>query len=137
MRAPRRSTRGPVIAVGRIKDPVMADRLIAEGRADLVSMGRAHIADPELAAKAAQGRLKEIRPCIGCCRGCIESVLALEEGIPIATMARLAEMGHRVRPVSGRGRGVFGDGQIIRRDAETGVLFGGSDPRKDGLVAAF
>jgi len=64
-------------------------------------------------------------------------VLALEEGLPTATMARLAELGHRVRPVSGRGRGVFGDGQIIRRDAESGVLFGGSDPRKDGQVAAF
>ena len=69
----------PVIAVGRIKDPVMADRLIAEGRADLVAMGRAHIADPELAAKASQGRLDQLRPCIGCCRGCIESVLALNE----------------------------------------------------------
>jgi len=66
-----------------------------------------------------------------------DSLLALEEGIPVGTMARLAELGHRIRPVSGRGRGVFGDGQIIRRDAETGVLFGGSDPRKDGQVAAF
>jgi gamma-glutamyltranspeptidase/glutathione hydrolase len=69
--------------------------------------------------------------------GTPDSILALEEGIPVQTMARLAELGHPVRPVSGRGRGVFGDGQIIRRDAETGVLFGGSDPRKDGLVAAF
>ncbi len=66
-----------------------------------------------------------------------DSILALEEGIPVATMARLAELGHKVRPVSGRGRGVFGDGQIIRRDAETGVLFGGSDPRKDGQTVAF
>lgn len=69
--------------------------------------------------------------------GTSDSDLALEEGIPVATMARLAEMGHRVRPVSGRGRGVFGDGQIIVRDRETGVLFGGSDPRKDGLTAGF
>ncbi len=66
-----------------------------------------------------------------------DSILALEEGIPVETMARLAELGHKVRPVSGRGRGVFGDGQIIRRDAETGVLFGGSDPRKDGVTAGF
>ncbi|MFO7708941.1 MAG: FAD-dependent oxidoreductase [Desulfobacterales bacterium] len=77
--AVKRTVAIPVIAVGRIKDPVMADRLIAEGRADMVAMGRAHIADPELAAKAAQGRLHELRPCIGCCRGCIESVLALGE----------------------------------------------------------
>ncbi|HSO59696.1 MAG TPA: FAD-dependent oxidoreductase [Desulfobacterales bacterium] len=69
----------PVIAVGRIKDPLMADRLIAEGRADMVSMGRAHLADPDLAGKAAQGRLHLLRPCIGCCRGCIENVLALNE----------------------------------------------------------
>ncbi|MCA9905997.1 MAG: gamma-glutamyltransferase, partial [Anaerolineae bacterium] len=75
-------------------------------------------------------------------RWCLEdgtaaSTLALEEGMPVTTMARLAEMGHPVRPVSGAGRAIFGDGQIIRRDAETGVLCGGSDPRKDGQVAAF
>ena len=69
--------------------------------------------------------------------GTPDSALALEEGIPVQTMAKLAEMGHPVQPVSGRARGVFGSGQIIRRDAETGVLFGGSDPRKDGLVAAY
>jgi len=64
-------------------------------------------------------------------------VILLEEGIPFKTAARLGQMGHRVQPVSGRARGVFGSGQIIIRDAETGALFGGSDPRKDGLVAAF
>ena len=63
--------------------------------------------------------------------------LLLEVGIPVETMARLAEMGHQVRPVAGRGRGTFGRGQIIRRDPYTGVLFGGSEPRADGVVAAF
>jgi gamma-glutamyltranspeptidase/glutathione hydrolase len=75
-------------------------------------------------------------------RWCLESgtsgsVLALEDGIPVSSMAALGDMGHRVRPVSGTGRGLFGDGQIIRRDPESGVLFGGSDPRKDGLTAAY
>lgn len=65
------------------------------------------------------------------------SVLALEDGIPLASMSRLAEMGHTVRPVAGYPRGVFGSGDIIRRDPYTGVLWGGSDPRKDGLVAAY
>ena len=69
--------------------------------------------------------------------GTSEGALWLEAGIPVATMARLAELGHVVRPVSGYARTVFGDGQIIRRDPETGVLYGGSDPRKDGLTAAF
>jgi gamma-glutamyltranspeptidase/glutathione hydrolase len=61
----------------------------------------------------------------------------LEEGIPVQTMARLAEMGHKVRPVSGKGRGTFGRGQIIQRDPFTGVLYGGTEPRSDGVVAAF
>ncbi len=64
-------------------------------------------------------------------------VIALEDGIPLAAMARLAQLGHTIRPVAGRERGLFGSGQIIRRDAHSGVLFGGSDPRKDGLVAAY
>lgn len=66
-----------------------------------------------------------------------DSVLALEEGIPVSTMAKLAEYGHQVQPISGRGRGLFGDGHIIRRDPDSGVLFGGCDPRKDGTVAAY
>jgi 2,4-dienoyl-CoA reductase-like NADH-dependent reductase (Old Yellow Enzyme family)/thioredoxin reductase len=76
----KRSVSIPVIAVGRIKNPDMADRIIREGRADMVAMGRAHLADPELAKKACEGRLADIRPCIGCCKGCIERALALEEG---------------------------------------------------------
>jgi len=82
-----------------------------------------------------QDALNRPRFCLETGRG--DSVVALEDGIPVSTMARLAELGHQIRPVSGRGRGIFGDGQIIRRDSETGVLFGGADPRKDGLVAAF
>lgn len=77
--AVKKTVRIPVIAVGRIKDPLLAERILAEGRADLIAMGRAHLVDPELARKAFTGRLDEIRPCIGCCRGCIERVLALEE----------------------------------------------------------
>ena len=63
--------------------------------------------------------------------------LLLEEGIPVRTMAALAARGHRVRPVAGWNRRVFGRGQIILRDADSGVLYGGSEPRADGLVAAF
>ncbi len=69
--------------------------------------------------------------------GTNDSELALEVGIPVASMAALAALGHRVRPISGEGRALFGDGHIIRRDADTGVLFGGSDPRKDGLTVAY
>jgi gamma-glutamyltranspeptidase/glutathione hydrolase len=74
-------------------------------------------------------------------RWCLEagtgdSTLALEEGIPVSTMAELADLGHRIRPVVGQERALFGTGQIIVRDGE-GVLYGGSDPRKDGQVVSF
>lgn len=69
--------------------------------------------------------------------GTPDSTLLIEDGYPLATVARLAEMGHPIRPVTGTARSVFGDGQIIRRDAETGVLMGGSDPRKDGLTVGW
>ena len=48
----KKSVSIPVIAVGRIKNPEMADAIIREGRADMVAMGRAHLADPDLAKKA-------------------------------------------------------------------------------------
>lgn len=69
----------PVIAVGRIKNPVMADEIIRKGKADLVAMGRAQIADPEIAGKAERGEIAEIRPCIAECRGCIESAYRQEK----------------------------------------------------------
>ena len=46
--------------VGRIKNPIMADRFIGEGKADFVCMGRAHIADPEIAEKARKGDIADI-----------------------------------------------------------------------------
>ena len=63
--------------------------------------------------------------------------LLLEEGIPVKTMAALASMGHRIRPVSGMDRGIFGRGQIIRYDSSARVMRGGSEPRADGQIAAF
>ncbi len=70
----------PVVGVGRIKSPELADRILKEGRVDVVAMGRALIADPMLPEKARSGNLNTIRPCIGCCLGCIHAVLALEPG---------------------------------------------------------
>jgi 2,4-dienoyl-CoA reductase-like NADH-dependent reductase (Old Yellow Enzyme family)/thioredoxin reductase len=63
----------PVITVGRIRTPELANRILEEQKADLISMGRALIADPELPAKALQGRTEEIIPCISCNR-CIQSI---------------------------------------------------------------
>jgi len=79
---------------------------------------------------------------LDCPRFCIQDgtasgEVALEEGIPVAAMGQLAEMGHPVAPVSGMGRALFGRGQIIMRDPDSGVLCGGSDPRADGCAMAY
>ncbi|MDX6638621.1 MAG: hypothetical protein QOJ01_2132, partial [Solirubrobacterales bacterium] len=62
----------PVIAVGRINEPADAVSILNEGQADLVAMTRQQIADPETANKMREGRVDEIRRCIGCNQGCID-----------------------------------------------------------------
>jgi 2,4-dienoyl-CoA reductase-like NADH-dependent reductase (Old Yellow Enzyme family)/pyruvate/2-oxoglutarate dehydrogenase complex dihydrolipoamide dehydrogenase (E3) component len=69
----RKALNKPVMAVGRINDPVVANAIIAEGKADLVCMGRGLLADPELPLKAKEGRLDDIRHCIAC-NTCMESI---------------------------------------------------------------
>ena len=61
----------PVIAVGRVNDPLTAEQILRSGKADFVSMGRASLADPDLPAKARAGRADQINRCIGCVQGCI------------------------------------------------------------------
>lgn len=70
----------PVAAVGRIKDPKLAEKILKDGDADFIAMGRPLLADPYLPEKAKQGKFTEIRPCIGCCLGCIHAVLQREPG---------------------------------------------------------
>jgi 2,4-dienoyl-CoA reductase-like NADH-dependent reductase (Old Yellow Enzyme family)/thioredoxin reductase len=65
-------TRLPVIAALRINDPVLADRLIRDGQADFVAVGRGQIADPEFCTKAEAGDLDAIVKCIGCNQGCVD-----------------------------------------------------------------
>lgn len=60
----------PVIGGGRVTDPVQAEQILADHQADLVFMNRALICDPELPNKAREGRLEEIRHCMGCSEGC-------------------------------------------------------------------
>ncbi len=66
--AVKSAVRIPVITVGRIRTPVLADQILRENKADFVSMGRALIADPDLPVKAKQDRAVEIIPCISCNR---------------------------------------------------------------------
>ncbi|HWQ46363.1 MAG TPA: gamma-glutamyltransferase, partial [Longilinea sp.] len=60
--------------------------------------------------------------------------VALEEGIPSVTINALQARGHKLRLVSGWERALFGRGQVILRDLQTGALWGGSDGRADGCA---
>ena len=61
----------PVFCTGRINDPVMAEKVLAAGQADMIGMCRGLICDPFLPRKAQEGRLEDIRSCIACNQGCI------------------------------------------------------------------
>lgn len=62
----KRAVTAPVTAANRIDDPFVAARILAKGSADLVGMGRALLADPDLPRKARRGRTAEIVPCLAC-----------------------------------------------------------------------
>ncbi|MCW1249508.1 NADPH-dependent 2,4-dienoyl-CoA reductase [Acaricomes phytoseiuli] len=66
----------PVIASNRINTPETAERILAEGQADLISMSRPFLADPEFVAKAASGRREEINICIACNQACLDHTFA-------------------------------------------------------------
>ena len=61
----------PVVGVGRFKDPLQAERALAEGHCDLVGVVRGQIADPDFAAKARAGATDDIRLCLSCNQECV------------------------------------------------------------------
>jgi 2,4-dienoyl-CoA reductase-like NADH-dependent reductase (Old Yellow Enzyme family)/thioredoxin reductase len=69
-----------VSVVGRINDPVFADKILSDGRSDFVTLGRALHADPEFPKKAQEGRMEDICMCIACGQGCTDFLGA---GLPI------------------------------------------------------
>ena len=69
-RAIKAGAKVPIIAVGRINNPELAEEILENGDADFIAMGRSLIADPELPNKAREMRLDEIRPCISCNQAC-------------------------------------------------------------------
>ena len=62
----------PLITTNRINTPEIAEQVLAEGDADMVSMARPFLADPEFVNKAADGRADEINTCIGCNQACLD-----------------------------------------------------------------
>jgi NADPH-dependent 2,4-dienoyl-CoA reductase/sulfur reductase-like enzyme len=68
------------MTVNKIRDAQLAERILQEGKADLISMARTLIADPDFPKKSAEGRFDDIRPCISCTQ-CSQKI---SEGLPLS-----------------------------------------------------
>ncbi|RMP11528.1 2,4-dienoyl-CoA reductase [Pseudomonas viridiflava] len=68
----RGSVKVPLITTNRINTPEVAERILSEGDADMVSMARPFLADPEFVNKAAAGHAERINTCIGCNQACLD-----------------------------------------------------------------
>ena len=108
----------PILHASRIVDPVHADRVVAAGNVDVVGMTRALIADPDLPRKAREGRLDDIRTCVGANEGCIDRIY---QGKPVTCVqnpatGREAELGD-VGPASTSRRVVVVGGGVAGLEA--------------------
>src|ERR1700722_12172241 len=108
----------PTIVTGRFLTLAEAEEVIVAGQADIVSMVRAHIADPAIVRKTAEGRIAEIRPCISCNQGCL---------------GNQGGLGCTVNPGTGS-EATIGDGNFAKTDTPQHVLIAGGGPA--GLEAA-
>ncbi|MFJ9884543.1 FAD-dependent oxidoreductase [Streptomyces sp. NPDC091287] len=68
----------PLVTSNRINTPEVAEEILASGRADMVSLARPFLADPEFVAKAAAGRADAINTCIGCNQACLDHIFSLK-----------------------------------------------------------
>jgi 2,4-dienoyl-CoA reductase (NADPH2) len=114
--AVKRAVDVPVMTVGRIHTPELAEAILDAGDADMIVMGRPMIADPELPAKARSGRASEIRRCISC-ENCIDSMESMR-------------MRCAVNPFAGRELTIDTDRAAVRKKV---VIVGGGP---GGLEAA-
>lgn len=139
----RRAVRLPVVGVGRIKDPLQAERALAEGHCDLVGVVRGQIADPEFGAKARAGRASDIRTCLSCNQecvgrmglnrwlGCLENPRTGREVIPLPPPA---VAGKRVLIVGGGPAGLQAASTAAQRGHRVTVYE--RQPRTGGQVTA-
>ena len=95
----KKLTKVPVIAVGRL-DLELGEKILEEGKADLIAIGRRLLADPDLPNKVAKGRLNEVVPCIGCME-CIERLAFDERGEGVTCVVNPAlgkEKAYEIKP---------------------------------------
>ena len=115
----------PVIGVGRVKDPIQAERVLSEGHADLVGVVRAQIADPEFARKARENQIEDIRLCLSCNQECV------------GRMGLNRWLGCIETPATGREQ-VYGIGTLQRATTpkQVTVIGGGPAGLKAAVIAA-
>jgi 2,4-dienoyl-CoA reductase-like NADH-dependent reductase (Old Yellow Enzyme family) len=119
----KQATGATVFVAGRINQPQEAERIVAEGMADLCGMTRAMICDPEMPIKAKTGRSEEIRACIGCNQACIGH---FQLGLSISCIQH---------PETGREL-AFGEINRTARPRRIAVIGGGPAGLKAAAVAA-
>ena len=115
--------RRPVMVVGRINQPQIAEEIIARGDADMCGMARALICDPEFVGKTSEGRHEEIRACIGCNQACVGHYL---RGLPISCIQN---------PLSGRELR-YRDSRPAKSKRKVVVVGGGPGGMKAAAIAA-
>jgi len=108
----------PVIAVGKLSIPEVAEKIIAEGQADIVALGKGLLADAFWVKKVEEGKPERIRPCIGCHDGCMGRVM---KGKPLSCA---------VNPATGRESSY----RLVRAERPKKVAVVGGGPA--GLEAA-
>jgi 2,4-dienoyl-CoA reductase-like NADH-dependent reductase (Old Yellow Enzyme family) len=113
----------PVLVAGRINQPQLADEILSSGKADMVGLARALIADPEFVNKMANGRADDIRACVGCNQACVGHRLA---HFPVSCIQN---------PVSGREQ-TLGNIELAQTSRKVLVVGGGPAGMKAAVVAA-
>ncbi len=94
----------PLVTTNRINTPSVAEEVLARGDADMVSMARPLLADPEFVNKAAQGREDEINTCIGCNQACLDHVFSNKRASCLVNPRACHETELRYHPVRSRKR---------------------------------
>ncbi|NML42829.1 FAD-dependent oxidoreductase [Ramlibacter sp. G-1-2-2] len=107
----------PVVAVGRLDVPELAEQVLANGEADVVSLARGLLADPQWPNKVREGKVEDIRPCIGCHQACSEAIHGREINSCTVNPAAGRESTHTLKPAETRRRILVAGGGVAGMEA--------------------
>ncbi|MFQ5829379.1 MAG: FAD-dependent oxidoreductase [Candidatus Methylomirabilia bacterium] len=110
------------LITAHIGDVLLAEQVLADGKADFIALGRALLADPELPVKAVEGRFEDIIPCIRCVQGCYDRVFVEEEVTCFMNPATGREKEFKIKPAA--------------RKKKVMVIGGGPGGMEAALIAA-